>query len=231
VILGCNVQRRARWALGVGLALAAAAASGARAQVRVINLDDCSASCIAPAVDALGAAEDDVAASITLSRFGDDAAEPNFALTFDRKAMPAALADGLPSPIVSVSAQGPEGRGVSPYAFFDGVIDIPHSADARAFAAASFFAFTPSLAGRRTITDMLWASQAFFEPPSTDVASRLALPLSADAGWQPTRVSPTPGFSEISGPASGAPVWDEWSCMWAPPLPDPWKESQSDPCR
>jgi hypothetical protein len=230
------VRRGARWALGVGLALAAMAASAASADVRCINLDECSGSCIAPAIDDPAAAEDESASDITLSLFGgggtDDSNDARPALTLDWRAMPTVLVSGLPSPMASAGAQAPDDRGVSPYDFFADVIDVPHSADARAFAAVSFFFFTPSLTGRRTLTDVLWASQAFFAPPSGDVASRLALPLSADAGSQPmrTRRTPTPSLSGISGPPSGARVWDEWSCMWTQPLSDPWKQPSPGPC-
>jgi hypothetical protein len=226
------VRRGARWALGVRLALAATAVTGASAEVRSINLDECSGSCIATEIDDQGAAEDESAVGVTLSLIGGDADDPNFALIFDWKAMPETLADGLPSPLASAGAEVPGARGVSPYDFFADVIDVPHSADARAFAAASFFVFTPSLTGRRTLTDVLWASQAFFGPPSDDVASRFALPLPIDAGWQPmrTRVMPGPSLSGISGPASDAPIWDEWSCTWTQPLSDPWKQPSPGPC-
>ena len=223
----------ARWSLGVGLALAVMSSSGACAEVRSINLDECSGTCVAPAINDPGAGEDDDAASTILSRFGRAADDPNFAPIFDRKAMPAALADGLPSALASASAEVPAALGVSPYDFFADIIDIPHSADAREFAAASFVLFTPSLAGRRTLTNVLWASQAFFAPPSGDEASRLGLPLAAAGGWGParTRVTPTPSLSQISRPRPDAPVWDEWSCMWTKPLSDPWEQSSADPCR
>jgi hypothetical protein len=229
------VRRGAPWALGVGLALAAMAASAACADVRSINLDECSGTCIAPAIDD-PAGEDETAPDITLSLFGgggtNDANDARPALTLDWKAMPTVLVSGLPSPIASAGGQTPDDLSVSPYAFFADVIDLPHSADARAFAAVSFFFFTPSLTGRRTLADVLWASQAFFRPPSRDLASRLGLPLPADADWQPmrTRVMPTPSLSGISGPPSGAQVWDEWSCMWTQPLSDPWKQPSPGPC-
>ena len=62
-----------------------------------------------------------------LSRFGGDADDPNSALIFDRKAVPAALADGLPSALASASAEAPGARGVSPYRLFADVIDVPNS--------------------------------------------------------------------------------------------------------
>jgi hypothetical protein len=211
------------------------AASAASADVRSINLDECSGTCIATAIDD-PAGEDESAPDITLSLFGgggtDDSNGARPALALDARAMPAALANGLPSPMASAGAQAPDDLTVSPYDFFADVIDVPHSADARAFAAVSFFFFTPSLTGRRTLTDVLWASQAFFGPPSGDVASRLGVPFSADAAWRPmpTRVTPTPSLSGISGPPSGARVWDEWSCMWTQPLSDPWKQPSPGPC-
>lgn len=224
------MRRDARSALRVGVALAAIAVSGARAEVRSINLDDCSVSCVAPTIDDLVAAGDDSAAGVTLSLFGgggaDDPSEAHSDLIFDSKVMPTVLVSGLPSPIASVG-----GRGVSPYDFFADVIDVPHSADARAFAAVSFFFFTPSFAGRRALADVVWASQALFEPRSSGVASRLALPLPADAGRQSMGMrTPAPSLSGISGPPSGAGVWDEWSCVWTQPLSDPWKQPSPGPC-
>ena len=125
------MRRGARCALGVGAALIApAAVCGARADVRFFDLDGCSGSCVPVAMGEQAVAEDDAAASITLSRFGGDADDPNSALIFDRKAVPAALADGLPSALASASAEAPGARGVSPYDFFADVIDVPNSADA-----------------------------------------------------------------------------------------------------
>jgi hypothetical protein len=239
VIWGCKVRRGAPWALGVGLALAAMAASGACAEVRSINLDECSGTCIASAIDDPAAAEDESASDITLSLIGggatDDANDVRPALVLDGRAMPTVLVSGLPSPIALAGAQTPDDLDVSPYDFFADVIDVPHSADARAFAVASFFFFAPSLNSRPTLTNVLWASQAFFGPRSGDVASRLGVPLFADpaaAAWQPmrTQVMPAPSLSAVSGPPSGAPVWDEWSCMWTQPLSDPWKQPSQGPC-
>jgi hypothetical protein len=197
-----------RWALVVGVAVVAmAAGSGARADVRPINLDGCPGSCVPVAIGEQAVAEDDAAASITLSRFGGDADDPNSALIFDRKAVPAALADGLPSALASPSAEAPGARSVSPYDFFADVIDVPHSADARAFTAVPFFLFTPSLASQ-----LLWASNAFFGPPSGDIASRRAVSLPADADAlygglyggprMRTQVTPTLSPSPLSGPPS-----------------------------
>ena len=195
------MRRGARWALGVGAALiATAAVCGARADVRFFDLDGCSGSCVPVAIGEQAVAEDDAAASITLSRFGGDADDPNSALIFDRKAVPAALADGLPSALASASAEARGARSVSPYDFFADVIDVPHSAD------APFFLFTPSPTSQ--LSDFLWASNDFFGPPTGDIASRRAIPLSADAYalygalTMRIRVMPTLSPSPLSGPPS-----------------------------
>ena len=201
------MRRGARWAIGVGAALiATAAVCGARADVRFIDFDGCSGSCVPVAIGEQAVAEDDAAASITLSRFGGDADDPNSALIFDRKAMPAALADGLPSaPLASASAEAPGARGVSPYDFFADVIDVPQSADARAFTAVSFFLFTPSLTSQLMLSNVLWASNDFFGPPSRDIASRLGFPRSAladsltDGLTMLTRVTPRLSPSPLWG--------------------------------
>ena len=186
-----------------------AAGSRARADVRSINLDECSGICIAAATDDAAAAEDD-AAAITLSRFGGEADDPNSALIFDRKAVPASLADGLPSALASARAEAPGARGVSPYDFFADVIDVPDSDDARAFTAVAFFLFTPSPTSQ--LSNFLWASSDFFGPPSGDIASRRSIHLSADADAlygalyggprMQTRVTPTLSPSPLSGPPS-----------------------------
>jgi hypothetical protein len=170
------VRRGARWALGIGAALIAMAAiSGARADVRSINLDECYGICTAPATDDAAAAEDESAADITLSLFGGagagDAHNARPDLTLDAKALPPVLVGGLPSPIASVTADTPESPGVSPYAFFDEVVDIPLPVDARTgLAAASILLFSPSLIGRVTLTDVLSDSNDLFKfkrpPPS-----------------------------------------------------------------
>ena len=201
------MRRGARWALGVGAALiATAAVCGARADVRFFDLDGCSGSCVPVAIGEQAVAEDDAAASITLSRFGGDADDPNSALIFDRKAVPAALADGLPSALASASAEAPGARGVSPYDFFADVIDVPHSAD------APFFLFTPSPTSQ--LSDFLWASNDFFGPPSGGIASRRGLPVSVDTealigrlttGWTiRSRVTPTQSPSSASAPSSSS---------------------------
>jgi hypothetical protein len=199
------VRRGARWALGVGAALIApAAVCVARADVRFFDLDGCSGSCVPVAIGEQAVAEDDAGAS-TLSRFGGDADDPNSALIFDRKAVPAALADGLPSALASASDEAPGARGVSPYDFFADVIDVPNSADA--FTAVTFSLFTPSLTSQ-----LMWASNAFFGPPSGDIASRRAVPLPADADAlygglyggprMQTRATPTPSPSPTSDAAT-----------------------------
>jgi hypothetical protein len=209
--MGVHVRGGARWALGVGLAVAAMAVSGACAEVRSINLDECSASCIAPAIGDLTVAEDE-SADISLSLFGgggtDGAKDARPDLIFDPDALPTVLVSGLPSPMASADGQDPRGRGVSPYDFFADVIDVPHSANARAFKAASFFLFTPSLTSQ--FSDFLWASNDFFGPPSGDIASHRAVPLSADAealyGAMTMRNRVTPTLSP--SPLSGAPSSD-----------------------
>jgi hypothetical protein len=216
-----------RWALVVGVAVVAmAAGSPARADVRPMNLDGCSGSCVPVAIGEQAVAEDDAAASITLSRFSGDADDPNSPLIFDRKAVPAALADGLPSALASASAEAPGARGVSPYDFFADVIDVPHSAD------ASFFLFTPALTSQ--LSDVLWASHDFFGPLSGDIASGRGLPLSADVDalygalyggrTMGTRVTPTLSPSPLSGPPSSdasepfGRVSDEAGCLLKQPL-------------
>jgi hypothetical protein len=159
-----TVRRGARWAFVVHAALATmAAGSAARAEVLTINLDKCSGSCSAPAIDDPSTAKSDAAAKTTLSRSGGKTGHPNdpsAALVFDRKTTPPVLASGLPSPLASPDV-APDG--VSPYDYFEDVIDIPLPADARAdFAAASLFLFAPSLLGRLTLTDVLSAGAALF---------------------------------------------------------------------
>ena len=189
-----------------------AAVGGASADVRFIDLDECHTSCIPSATDDAAAAEDASADDITLSLFGggiDDANNIRPELIFDSRALPPVLVSGLPSPIMSVGARALDDPGVSPYAFFEDVIDVPYSADAGAFTAVPL---TPSLTSQ--IRDFLWASNDFFGPPSGDLASRRGLPLSADAdaltgrlaaGWKMrTPVTPTLSPSPVSGPpASG----------------------------
>jgi hypothetical protein len=198
------VRRGARRALGVGVALITiVAVGGARADVVAIDLNPCSTSCGAPGIDEAAADQDDPAADdpVAMSRSGGaEGASPHPDLVFDPKALPPILADGLPSPIAFIGAQTIESPGVSPYAFFKDVIDVPHSADSRAFTAV------PS-----RLSAFLWASSDFFGPPSGAIASRRGLPLSVDAdaltgrlstGWRVRRPTPTLSPSPLSGPPS-----------------------------
>jgi hypothetical protein len=205
------VRRGARWALGLGAALVAmATVSAVCADVVPIDVDECSTSCVSPAGDDEAAPAGD----ITLSLFGGGGAgDPSGLrpdLILDPDTVPTVLVGGPPSPIVSVGAQAFDGPGVSPYAFFATIIDIPLSVDARAFTAVPF---TPTLTSQ--LRDFLWASNDFFGPPSGDTASRRGLPLSVDAdyltgrltnGWtMRTRVTPTLSPSPLSGaPSSSA---------------------------
>ena len=159
------MRRGARSALVVGAALAAmAVGSAARADVRTINLDGCSGrAALRPRSMTRRPPR---AARPPRSRSPGPAAEPITQtspvrlLVLDRRTTPAVLTNGLPSPLASADAVP---GGVSPYDYFEDVIDIPLSADARAeFAAASFFLFAPSLLGRLSLTDVLSAGSAFF---------------------------------------------------------------------
>jgi hypothetical protein len=199
------VRRGAQWALGVGGALIAmAAAGGARADVLFVDLDECSATCIPFATDDAAVAEDASADYITVSLFGggtEDANNVRPDLILDPTALPPVLVNGLPSPIASAGAQAIDSPGVSPYAFFENIIDVPHSAD------GSFFLSTPALTSH--LSDFLWASYDFFGPPSGDIASRRAIPISADADalygalTMRNRVMPTLSRpSPLSGPPS-----------------------------
>lgn len=153
-----------RFALVVGAAMAAMAlGSAARAHVRTINLDGCSAGCLAPPIDDPPVAKSGAASKITLSRSGsgaDHPSEPSPALVLDRRSAPAGLTSGLPWPVAGADAVSGL---VSPYDYFEDVIDIPLSDEARAeFAAVPFFLFAPSLLGRLSFTDVLSAGAAFF---------------------------------------------------------------------
>lgn len=202
------MRRGAQWALGVGATLVAmAAVGGARADVVPIDVDECSTSCVSPASDDEGA----LAGDVTLSRSGGGGAgDPSGRrpdLIFDSRALPPTLVRGLPSPIMSIAARALDDPGVSPYAFFEDVIDVPDPADAEAFTAVPV---TPSLTSK--LRDFLWASNDFFGPPSGAIASRRGLPVSVDAdyltgrlttGWTTrTRVTPTQSPSPVSGPPS-----------------------------
>jgi hypothetical protein len=194
------VRRGARSALGVGATLIAmAAVGGARADVVAIDLDPCSASCMATGIeDPDDPAGDDAVAMSRSSGAEGASAHPD--LVFDPKALPPILADGLPSPIAFIGAHTIESPGVSPYAFFEDVIDVSHSADSRAFTAV------PS-----RLSAFLWASSDFFGPSSGAIASRRGLALSVDAdaltgrlsaGWKVRRPTPTLSPSPLSGPPS-----------------------------
>jgi hypothetical protein len=168
VIWGCKVRRGARWALGVGAALITiATVSSARSDVVAIDLDPCSAICSAAGMEDAANGEDDSAGddAVSMSRGGGaEGANARPDLVFDPKALPPLLVDGLPSPIAVVGAQTVESPGVSPYAFFKEVVDIPLPMDPRTgLAAASINLFAPSLIGRLTLTDVLSNSNEVFK--------------------------------------------------------------------
>jgi hypothetical protein len=163
------VRRGAEWALGVGAALIAMAAVGvARADVRFVDLDECHAACIPSATDDAGVAEDASADDTTVSLFGGGIGDANNVrpdLIFDPRALPPVLVSGLPSPMASAGAEAFDGPGVSPYAFYENIIDIPLSVGPRnGIAAAALFLFAPSSIGRLTLTDVLSNSNALFKP-------------------------------------------------------------------
>jgi len=87
-------------------------------------------------------------------------------LILDPRALPPILADGLPSPIASVGAQTLDSPGVSPYAFFKEVVDIPLPVDPRTVLTASLRYFNPSTIGRLTLTEVISNSNALFRRPS-----------------------------------------------------------------
>jgi hypothetical protein len=159
------VRRVERWALGIGAALIAmAAVGGARAGVRFIDLDECSPTCLPSATDDAAAVEDE---SATLSQFGGGGTEasgarPDLILA----GVPSVLVSGPPSAIASLGAQAFDDPGVSPYAFFETIIDIPLSVDARSgLSGAALFLFAPATIGRVTLTDVLSNSNELFKPP------------------------------------------------------------------
>jgi hypothetical protein len=201
VIWGCKVRRSTRLALGVGVALITIAAVGsARADVVAIDLDPCSTSCMATGIEDPDDPAGDDAVAMSRSSGAGDPSGLRHDLIFDSRALPPVLASGLPSPIMSVGARALDDPGVSPYAFFEDVIDVSHSADSRAFTAV------PS-----RLSAFLWASSDFFGRPSGAIASRRGLPLSADAdaltgrlttGWTMRRPTPTLSPSPLSGPPS-----------------------------
>ena len=163
------MRRGAQWGLGVGAALIVmAAAGGARADVRFFDLDQCSENCVPSATDAAAAVKDE-SAVVTLSQLGgggtEDARGARPDLILDPAGLPSVLVSGPPSPIASASAQAFDGPGISPYAFFAEVIDVPLSVDAQSgIAAAALFLFAPSLIGRLTLTDVLSDSSDLFKP-------------------------------------------------------------------
>ena len=200
--------RGAEWVLGVGGTLIAmAAVAGARADVVPIDVDTCSASCVSPTSDDEAALPGHVTLSLSGGGGAGDPSGLRPDLILDSRALPPVLVSGLPSPLMSVGARALDDSGVSPYAFFEDVIDVPHSVDAPAFTAV---AFTPSLTSK--LSAFLWASNDFFGPRSGDIASRRGLPLSADAesltgrltaGWKMRMpVTPTPSPSPVSAPPS-----------------------------
>jgi hypothetical protein len=197
------VRRGAQWALGVGGAvIAMAAVGGVRADVVPIDMDKCSTSCVSPTSDDEAALAGDITLSLSGGGGAGDPSGLRPDLIFDPETVPPVLVSGLPSPIMSVGARALDDPGVSPYAFFEDVID----ADARAFTAVPFFLFTPSLTSH--LSDFLWASNDFFGPRSGDIASHRGLPLSADADalfgalTMRPRVMPTLSPSPLSKPPS-----------------------------
>jgi len=152
------LRHGARSRLGAGLALAAMAlASVARVDARTVNLGLCYGACVGPVIDDPPAAKPHTA-RITLSHSRPGRTshpnDPGPALVLERRAAPAALAGGLPSPLSPAS--GEASRAVTPYDYFEDVAGIPLPAGAWAeFAAASFFLFAPSFLDRLTFTDGL----------------------------------------------------------------------------
>jgi hypothetical protein len=202
------VRRGARWALGLGAALVAiATVSAACADVVPIDVDQCSSSCGSPTSDDQAALAGDITLSLSGGGRAGDSSGLRPDLIFEPDTVPSVLVRGPPSPIVSVGAQAFDGPGVSPYAFFETIIHVPHPSDARALTAV---VSTPSLT--RQLGEFLWASNDFFGPPSGDIAYRRGLPLSADAdaltgrlmaGWKMrTPVTPTASPSPLSEPPS-----------------------------
>jgi hypothetical protein len=196
------VGRGARRAFCLGATLVAVAmASAACADVVPIDLHECSPSCVSPTNDAEAALAGDVTLYLPGGgrAGGPSGLRPD--LIFDPENVPWFLA---PSAIASVDAGVLDGPGVSPYVFFETIIEVPHSADAPAVAAVRL---TRSLTSR--LSNLLWASNDFFGPPSGDVASRRGLPVSADADamtgsmWKMRSPgTPTLSPSPLSGPPS-----------------------------
>jgi hypothetical protein len=166
------VRRGARRALGLGAALLAIATVGATcAEVLPIDVDECSTACVSPTDEDEPASAGD----ITLSLFGGQGAGGRGGrgpdLILDPDTVPAIVVEGPLSPIVSLGAQAFDGPGVSPYAFFETIIDIPLSVDAKGgFADAALFLFAPGTIGRVTLTDFLSNGNELFKPPIIQIA-------------------------------------------------------------
>jgi hypothetical protein len=199
-----------------------AAGIGARADVYPINLAGGQA------------AEDDLPTSVILFRFGGDGGDPNLALVFDRKDMPAALV-GNPSALAEAIAEAPGAGGVSPYDAFGEVISVPHSA-----AVSAFYFLTPEVTRRSKFANAVWAINDFFESFDffgSSASSRLASPLAADAAQamrsatarlNPSLQSEPPALAPPSH--SGDKVWNNWGCLWDQSVSDPWQQPASGPC-
>ena len=165
---GSKVRRGARWALGVGAALIAmAAVSGARADVRSIDLDECSASCVPAAIDDAAAAEDESAADITLSLFGgaDQGCERPSRSDLRPKGVAAGPGQRIAVPNRVRRRAGLRGSRRLALCLFRGRHRHSASIDARTgLGAASIHLFTPSTIGRLTLTDVLSDSNELFKP-------------------------------------------------------------------
>jgi hypothetical protein len=169
VILGCKVRRGARLALNVGAALIAiTAVSASRAEVVAIDLDPCLVGCVGSTIADAVDAENDSTLDDNPSVFGGgriaDSNDARPDLAFDGKDLPPILASGFPSPMAAAGGQAFDDSGVSPYAFFEDVIDIPPPIDARTgLSASSLLLFRPSLISRLTLTDVLSNSSDLFK--------------------------------------------------------------------
>jgi hypothetical protein len=200
------VRRDARWALSLGaMLIAMTTASAAYADVVPIDLDECSTGCVSRTNDAEDASAGGVALVLPGGGRAGDPGGLRPDLIFDPDNLPSFLVEGPPSAIAFVEAGVFDGPGSSPYAFFETIIDVPHSADGPAFATVGS---TRSLAGR--LSNFLWASNEFFGPAFGDVASRRGVPVSADEGimmgrlWKPIPPTLRPStLSEPPPPSSG----------------------------
>jgi hypothetical protein len=148
-----------------------AAVSAGRAAVLSIDLNACATSCVLPTSDDQADVEAESAGDVTLSRLGGgggdaDTHHARADMVLDPKALPPDLVSGLPSPVADLGAQTLESPGVSPYAFFNEVVDIALPVDARTgLYSPSLHLFAPSLIGRLTLTDVLSNSNELFKPP------------------------------------------------------------------